>query len=159
MSCRSLLPIHSLSQFLEINKRSKKGRVPWAKLEASPLNYIKPRYLPKNVTFKQCHHLCKEHVNTLLEFWFKRQAAGKVPLRFRKSARSSASEENGSNAEMERPEEETLHEGSSGNCPAEQAHSRQSLGDSIENPMVSFTPERWRWLVLTYLAFAPFSCR
>ena len=106
------------------------------------------------MTLKQYHHLRKEDVNTLLEYWFERQAAGKLPLRFRKSARKSASEEeNGSNADMGLPEEaeERLHgnddshaqvngmlqAGSGSNCSAEQANSGQSLGNAAENPRVS----------------------
>ena len=90
----------------------------------------------------------------LLEYWFERQAAGKLPLRFRKSARKSASEEeNGSNADMGLPEEAeerlhgnddshaqvngTLQAGSGSNCSAEQANSGQSLGNAAENPRVS----------------------
>ena len=90
----------------------------------------------------------------MLKYWFKRQAAGKLPLHFRKSAWKTASkEENSSNADMGLPEEaeerlhgnddshaqvnEMLQVGSGSNCSAEQANSGQSLGNATENPRVS----------------------
>ena len=37
------------------------------------------------MTFKQCHYLCKEHVNTLFEYWLKK---GRLLVRFHSASES-----------------------------------------------------------------------
>jgi hypothetical protein len=85
VSCRFLLPIQSLSSFLEISVGGKR-RVPWSQLQQSRDDYIESKYLPEGVTLKQYYHLCKTDVELILEHWTERQAAGMVPLRFKKAA-------------------------------------------------------------------------
>ena len=60
-----------------------KGRVPWSKLGKDQLNYIEAKYLPKNLTLKEVHHLCQEEVDGILKHWTYRQAANEVPFTFR----------------------------------------------------------------------------
>lgn len=57
------------------------------------------------MTLRQYYHLRRDDVNALLDHWTQRQAAGKVPLRFRKEAKAilqkkRASGDNDSDVEM-----------------------------------------------------------
>ena len=63
------------------------------------------------MALKQYYHLHREDVNSILEHWARRQAAGKVPFCFRKMANAiqqneCASEEDDADADTE-PGEET----------------------------------------------------
>ena len=106
MSLRYLLPIQSLHLFLVISVGTAKARVPWAQIQAARDEFIAPEYLPRNVTLKQYHHLCKKDINSLLEHWIERQAAGKIPLKFKKAAEDIRKnkrtwEEDGTDADTE----------------------------------------------------------
>ena len=59
-------------------------RVPWSTLQKYQAKYIKPKYMPKRVMFRQYYHICQRDAEALLEHWTRRQAAGKTPLHFRK---------------------------------------------------------------------------
>ena len=114
-------------------------------LQRAQGDYIKPKYLPKDVAIKQYHHLREKEVNAILEYWAKRQDSGKVPFRFRKVAKDVQQndtnlEENDSDAAA-RPDEELAgdlqgdnnrHARSNSRCDssAQQAH---SLGNAAEN--------------------------
>ena len=89
----------------------KKGHVPWTEIQRDRDSYIKLKYLPEGVALKQYYHLCWEDINSILEHWAWRQAAGKVPFCFRKMANAiqqneRASEEDDADADME-PGKET----------------------------------------------------
>ena len=91
-----MLPIQPLSLFLKLCKGA--GKVPWAELERAREEYIKPKYLPKEVPIWQYYHLTQKHVNSILKHWVTRQAAGKIPFLFwdmpksRKAAKRTAKE-------------------------------------------------------------------
>jgi len=140
--------------FLEASNHKGKGRVPWAELQRAQGDYIKPKYLPKQVTLKQYYHLCKENVNAMLEHWMWRQAAGKVPFHFRKGLEAilqtkRTSEENDADADMGPcdKDEENLQDNNGsqvwgngaslgdcgGSCSTEQAYPGQCLGSAAEN--------------------------
>jgi hypothetical protein len=89
VSCRPLLTIQSLSQFLDISSGKRKRRVPWTQLQKALVDYIEPKYLPEQVTLKQYYHLSQVDVNSMLKHWTRRQAAGKVPFCFRKVAKAT----------------------------------------------------------------------
>jgi len=62
--------------------------------------------LPEGVALKQYYHLRREDINSILEHWAWRQAAGKVPFCFRKMANAiqqneHASEEDDADADTE----------------------------------------------------------
>src|SRR5229473_1810042 len=83
----------------------------WTEIQRDRDSYIKPKYLPEGVVLKQYYHLHREDVDSILEHWVRRQAAGKVPFCFRKMANAiqqneRASEEDNADADME-PGEET----------------------------------------------------
>jgi hypothetical protein len=87
-----------------------KGRIPWTKLQSNPREFIKPKYLPKQVVLRQYYHLRRDEVDALLKHWTRRQTAGKVPLRFRKEVKDDLqnerySEENNADADIGRGEE------------------------------------------------------
>lgn len=79
-----------------------KGRVPWAKLQEAPGDFILAKYLPDGVTIAQFHHIRVDNVNAILKHWTQRQAAGAIPFRFRKVdkadrlSRRSSGEDNAS---------------------------------------------------------------
>ena len=64
-----------------------KGRVPWARLEEARAQYILAEYLPNDVTLTQFHHIRLEDADALLKHWTQRQAAGEIPLRFKKKGK------------------------------------------------------------------------
>jgi hypothetical protein len=153
VSCWSLLPIQSLSQFLDTFIGTGKGRVPWMELQRAQGNYIKPKYLPQQVALKQFYHLTRKDVNAILKHWTQRQAAGKVPFRFKNAAKAiqrnkPAPEENSADADMspgEESEEDLQSDGGSqawvdralegngsSNSSTEQAHTSQNLGNAAE---------------------------
>jgi hypothetical protein len=165
VSCRPLLPIQSLSQFLEISNGKRKGRVPWTHLQKARVDYIKPKYLPKQVTLKQYYHLTQKDVSAILKHWTWRQAAGKVPFCFRKVAKAvrenvDALEENNADANSDMgPGEEA--EGDSqgdavsqawgdgasrgdggGNGSTDQAFPAQSTGNAAENAQGAVQPSK-----------------
>jgi hypothetical protein len=154
VNCRYLLPIYSLGRLVEISIGTPKGRVPWAEIQRAQGDYIKQKYLPEEVTLRQYYHLRRKDVDAILEHWAKRQAAGKLPFRFKKAAKAilqnkRASKANDVTTDMEPGEaaEEDLQGG--GDCQAwgdevsqgdggsngstEQARPGQSLGDATEN--------------------------
>jgi hypothetical protein len=153
VSCRSLLPIQSLSQFLEISSGKRKGRVPWTQLQKARVDYIEPEYLPEHITLKQYYHLSQEDVNAMLEHWTRRQAAGKVPFCFRKVAKAvrenvDALEENDADADSDMGSGEEAEEGSQGDdvsqgavqpSEAADAYARQQTGGD-EAPDSPHTP-------------------
>jgi hypothetical protein len=63
---------------------TRKGRVPWTRLQEAQSDFILPKYLPTGVTLTQYHHIRLEDANALLEHWTQRQAAGEISFRFRK---------------------------------------------------------------------------
>ena len=88
----------------------KKGHVPWTEIQRDRDSYIKPKYLPEGVALKQYYHLRREDVDSILEHWAWRQAAGKVPFCFKKMANTiqqneCASEEDDADTDMELGEE------------------------------------------------------
>ena len=99
------------------------------------------------MALKQYYHLRQKDVSDILEHWTRRQAAGKVPLRFLKAVR--ASENSGTDTDTEPAEGEedsqddegsqTQEDGptqgdSSTNRSAEQIRSGQSPADDAEDP-------------------------
>jgi hypothetical protein len=87
VSCRSLLPIQSLSRFLGISIGKGKARIPWATLKGAPNDFIEEKYLPKNIALDQYYHLVQDDVNAMLKHWTERQAAGEVPFQFKKEVK------------------------------------------------------------------------
>ncbi|KAH9027300.1 hypothetical protein EDB84DRAFT_1563480 [Lactarius hengduanensis] len=73
-----------MSEMYGIAAGGGKGRVPWARLREAQGDFIAAEYLPEGVTLTQYHHLRLEDANALLKHWIQRQAAGKVPFRFKK---------------------------------------------------------------------------
>jgi hypothetical protein len=65
----------------------RKGRVPWARLEEARAQYILAEYLLNDVTLTQFHHNLLEDADALLKHWTQRQAAGEIPLRFKKKGK------------------------------------------------------------------------
>lgn len=61
-----------------------KGRIPWARMKGNEEDYILPEYLPEGIPFSQFHHMHLEDLNSLLQHWTQRQAAGDIPFRFKK---------------------------------------------------------------------------
>jgi len=111
--------------------------------------------LPKQVTLRQYYHLRRGDVNAILEHWAQRQAAGKVPFRFRSVAKTiqqnkRATKENDSNADMGLGKEakEDLQDDDSSQSRGHgvlqgdgdstgstgQAHLHQSLRNAAKNP-------------------------
>ena len=81
-------------------------------LQRAQGDYIKPKYLPKDIAIKQYHHLREKEVNAILEHWAKRQDSDKVPFQFRKVTKEIQQndtnlEENDSDAAV-RPDEELV---------------------------------------------------
>jgi hypothetical protein len=125
-----------------------KKRVPWSELQRAQGDYIKRKYLPKQVALKQYYHIRREDADALLRHWTERQAAGKIPLRFNKAIwqKKPVLEENDANdANDDMPvgeeAEEDLQGGDdsqvgdiSSDRSAERAHPGQSLGDAADNP-------------------------
>ena len=115
-------------------------------LERARGDYVKPKYLPKEVALKQYYHLRQKDVSAILEHWTGRQAAGKVPFLFRKAVR--AIPENNRTLDENGASEEDLQddEGSqarvggppqgdaSTHCPTQQVHPGHSPGDAAEDP-------------------------
>ena len=155
MGCRFLLPTQSLSGLVDTSIGTGKGRVPWAELQRAQGDYIKAKYLPEQVALTQYYHLRQEDVNAILKHWTWRQAAGKVPLRFKKAAKTirqknHASEENDAGTDMEaadEAEEDMRDDDRSGaqggrlpqrdscrGCSTKQVHHGQSLGHAAEGP-------------------------
>jgi len=117
-------------------------------------DYIKPKYLPEQVALKQYYHLCQKDVNDILEHWTIRQAAGIVPLHFRKEVRAKPQndctpEENGAGTDLGPAKEgEDLQDDKAGqtqedgppqgdrntNHSTEQVYSSPSPGDAAKNP-------------------------
>jgi hypothetical protein len=72
---------------LAITTNATNGRVPWSKLDKHRQEYIKSEYLPEeNIELKQYYHLLQGDIDLMLKHWVERQAAGKIPLKFRKAA-------------------------------------------------------------------------
>lgn len=155
MSCQSLLLIQLLRQPLEISTGAGNRRVPYTELQRAQGDYVKPKYLPKQVTLKQYYHLRQDDVNAMLDHWAQRQADGKVPLRFKKAAKAfqqkkCSAEENDSNADMGPSEKaeggpqdngdiqarwDAASQGDRGrNDLTEEAHPGQSPGNAAKNP-------------------------
>ena len=155
MRCRFLLLTQSLSGLIDNYTGMGKGRVPWTELQMAQGDCIKAKYLPEQVTHKPYYPLRLEDSNALLEHWTRRQAAGKVPLRFNKAAKTiwqqnQASEENDAGTDMEAADEaeedmrdddgseaqgDRLPQRDSGRgCSTEQVHHGQSLGHAAEGP-------------------------
>ncbi|KAF8260380.1 hypothetical protein EI94DRAFT_1706336 [Lactarius quietus] len=78
-----------IGKFMRITADSGKGRVPWSQLHKAQNDFIQANYLPNSVTLTQYHHICLEDVDSLLKHWTQRQAAGEVPLQFRKVEKAS----------------------------------------------------------------------
>lgn len=100
-----MLLVQSLSLSLGISTGKVKGRVPWAKLKKAQNDFIEAKYLPKNIDLEQYYHLVQDDVNAILKHWTERQAAGEVPLQFKKveAARKNkrTPEENDTDADTE----------------------------------------------------------
>ena len=106
------------------------------------------------MALKQYYHLRQKDVNDILEHWTTRQAAGMVPLRFRKEVRAEPQndctpEENGAGTDLRPAKEgEDLQDDEAGqtqedgppqgdrntNRSTERVHSSPSPGDAAENP-------------------------
>src|SRR6266571_3250382 len=85
----------SLMNLSEISVGRGKGRIPWARLKEAPGDFILSKYLPASVMLTQYHHIHQEDVNTLLKHWTQRQAAGKIPFRFKmRDVRRGQAQEN-----------------------------------------------------------------
>jgi len=110
--------------------------------------------LPKDVVIKQFHHIRQDDVNTLLEHWTSRQAAGKVPLRFKKAVKGirqniHTSEENSDDdADVEPDEDNDDNDDAGANrdsqapengAPQEEGESNNSTGqDYVEQGLVGW---------------------
>lgn len=102
----------------------------------------------------QYYHIRQNDANAMLEHWTRRQAAGKVPLRFKMAAKATrpnnpTPEESDADADMvpgEEAEEDLQEDGGSGaqgdgasqggggsDYSTERAHPVQSLGNAAEN--------------------------
>jgi hypothetical protein len=122
-------------------------------LQRAQGNYIKPKYLPQQVALKQFYHLTRKDINAILKHWTQRQAAGKVPFRFKNAAKAiqrnkPTTEGNSADADMSPGEESeedlqsddgsqawvgrALEGNSSSNGSTEQAHTSRNLGKAAE---------------------------
>jgi hypothetical protein len=138
--------------FIVMSPNNGKKRVPWAELEKSQGDFVKRKYLPKQVALKQYHHIRRDDANAILKHWTERQSAGKVPFRFSKALwkNKDVPEENDADDDMlprEEAEEDRQDNDDSlltsngapqgdvsSNGLAEQAHVDESLGNAAENP-------------------------
>ena len=138
-----------------------KGRVPWTELQRTQGDYIKEEYLPKHVILKQYYHFRQQEVRTILGHWTRRQAAGKVPFRFKKAikaipqktrasegsdgdANTGPSEESPDQQDNDRsqaPGDGSSQGDGDSNSSTERAHPDQNLGNSAE------IPDRVSWLL------------
>ena len=84
VSCPSSLTIQTLSQISAKSIGRLRGRVPWTDIQRARDEYIDPKYLPQNIILTQFHHLRQKDVDSILNHWIRRQASGRVPLRFKK---------------------------------------------------------------------------
>lgn len=106
----------------------------------NPREFIKPKYLPKNVTLRQYHHLHRDEVDALLKHWVRRQAAGKPPLRFREMVKDDLQnehipEENNADADMEPggEAEEDIQDGDGGQMQENGTFQADSGSNAAEN--------------------------
>lgn len=129
-----------------------KGRVPWTELQRARGDYIKEEYFPKHVTLKQYYHFRQQDIRAILGHWTWRQAASKVPFRFKKAAKAihqntRASKGNDGDANMGPSEESPDQQDNDGsqapgdgssqgdggsNSSTEEAHPDQNIGNATE---------------------------
>ena len=95
-------------------------------LQRRRVDYIKPKYLPKGITLRQYYHLSRDEVDAILKHWTRRQAAGKVPFRFRKVARAARRDEDAS--------EESNADARSDMGPGEEAEEDMQVDDVSQAP-------------------------
>ncbi len=142
-----------------------KERVPWTELQRALEDYIKPKYLPKQVTLKQYYHLYQEDINVMLKHWTQRQAFSKVLFHFRKVAKAIQKnkhtlEENNADADSDMGPGEEAEEGLQGDDVSqvwgngaswgdggssgltEQAFPSQSMGNAAENRQGAAQPSK-----------------
>lgn len=62
---------------------SLKAAVPWKELLSRSSEYVNSEYLPADVVLMDPSHLRAEVVNSILSFWYDRQARGKPVFRFK----------------------------------------------------------------------------
>ena len=113
---------------------NRKARVPWAELQRARDEYIESKYLPMQVVLRQYYHLRQGDVDSILRHWVRRQAAGMVPLRFKKVTKVIP-QRNGDGIDMgSSDEDEDLqnNDGDSGHS-GEEANLGQSLGNAAGN--------------------------
>jgi hypothetical protein len=128
VSCRFLVPINHKADFSEISIGNGKGRVPWKELQRDRDSYIKPKYLPKEVTLQQYYHLRQEDVQSILKHWTRRQAAGKAPFRFREAVKGSQRDNSSQAHEVVEPQ----GDGSTGEAAdAPHAHVQHRAGEGV----------------------------
>ena len=100
MGCRPFCRFtHLTGLVLVLTTGAKNGRIPWGRLQKHRDDYIKPKYLPEDIEIKGFHHLLQDHVNSMLKHWTERQAAGKVPLEFKKATMASSEDDDDAGAE------------------------------------------------------------
>jgi hypothetical protein len=115
-----------------------KGRVPWTELERARDDYIEPEYLPKQVALKQYYHIRQDEANAMIDHWTQRQAAGKVPLRFKKVVKATR-QNNGTSEENDADEDPNMGSGDEaendrqGNYGSQVGGHGVSQGDSSRN--------------------------
>jgi hypothetical protein len=128
VSCRFLVPIDHKADFSEIATGKGKVRVPWKELQRDRNSYIKPKYLPKEVTLQQYYHLRQEDVQSILKHWTRRQAAGKAPFRFREAVKDSQQDISSQAQEDVEPQ----GDGSTGEAAdAPHAHMQHRTGEGV----------------------------
>jgi hypothetical protein len=155
--------------FPEMSNAAGKKRIPWTKLQTNPREFIKPKYLPKNVMLRQYHHLHRDEVDALLKHWVRRQAAGKVPLCFREKVKDDLQderilEENDPDADMGPggEAEKDIQDGDDSQVQEDGALQADSHSNAAENPsrvclMLNMAIENANFPSL--VAFATLSCQ
>ena len=113
---------------------NRKARVPWAELQRAREEYILSKYLPTQVVLKQYYHLRQIDVNSILRHWVRRQAAGMVPLYFKKVTKAIPQRSGDGFDTGSSDEDEDLQSNDSGsNHSGEEANLGQSLGNAAGN--------------------------
>lgn len=103
MGRRSLLPTYRL-RLLDLTNGARQRKVPWRRINNHREDYIKAKYLPEGIEFRQFHHIVQDDASVILKHWAERQAAGRVPLKFKGVAaaiQSSEDEEGGADTESD----------------------------------------------------------
>ena len=119
-----------------------KGRIPWARLQECPDEFIDPIYLPEGVRLTQFHHIRLDDANAILQYWTTRHAAGVTPFRFKKPNKATGHTSSSAHTETRKQAEEDLQDAqqdgepqeNGGDSLAEEELRAQSRRDAARGP-------------------------